>query len=74
MKKLSDRLNDLTQEAVDKPLKNGVMNPDLLYEPPFTDIHEEGLDGVFDEDDADSLVSLVRSFNETVGAPFRTVA
>ena len=50
------------------------MNPGLLYEPPFTDIHDEGLDGVFNDDEADDLVTLVRSFNETVGNPFRVVA
>ena len=51
-----------------------MMNPGLLYESPFTDIHYEGLDGVFNEEDADQIVSLVRSFNETVDDPFRTVA
>ena len=62
------------ENIIDYLTQNGVMNPGLLYEPPFTDIHQEGLDGVFNEDDADSLVSLVRSFNDTVGDPFRTVA
>lgn len=50
------------------------MNPGQLYEPPFTDIHDEGLDGVFNDDDADLLVSLVRSFNTTVDDPFSIVA
>lgn len=44
------------------------MNPGLLYEPPFTDLHYRGLEGVFEDDDADQIVSLVRSFNETVEA------
>ena len=46
------------------------MNPGLLYEPPFTNIHDEGLDGLFSSDDADNLWNVVRSFNETVGATF----
>ena len=50
------------------------MNPGLLYEPPFTDIHNEGLDGVFNDDEADEIIALVRSFNQTVDNPFRTVA
>ncbi|MBW4566323.1 MAG: hypothetical protein KME32_35780 [Mojavia pulchra JT2-VF2] len=48
-------------------LQNGVMDAGLLYEPPFTDLHYEGLDGVFGADDADGIVSIVRSFNEAVG-------
>ena len=54
------------ENIIDYLTQNGVMNPELLYEPPFTDLHYEGLDGVFNEDDADKIVSLVRSFNETV--------
>ncbi|NEQ87780.1 MAG: hypothetical protein F6K26_49715 [Moorea sp. SIO2I5] len=34
--------------------------------PPFTDLHYEGLDGVFNEDDADLIIATVGSFNETV--------
>ena len=62
------------ENIIDYLTQNGVMNPGLLYEPPFTDIHDEGLDGVFNDDEADDLVTLVRSFNETVGNPFRVVA
>ena len=51
---------------IDYLTQNGIMNPGLLYESPFTDIHYEGLDGVFDENDADLIVSLVRSFSATV--------
>ncbi len=39
------------------------MDPGLLYELPFTDLHPEGVDGVFENDDADQIVWLVRSFN-----------
>jgi len=62
------------ENIIDYLTQNGVMNPGLLYESPFTDIHQEGLDGVFNEDDGDQIVSLVRSFNETVDDPFRAVA
>ena len=53
---------------IDYLTQNGIMNPGLLYEPPFTDLHHKGLDGVFEDDDAEQIVSLVRSFNKTVGA------
>lgn len=55
---------------VDHLTQNGVMDIGLLYQQPFTDLHYEGLDGVFATDDADQIVSIVRSFNETVGNEF----
>ena len=50
------------------------MDPGLLYESPFIDIHSEGLDGVFNDDQAEEIISIVRSFNETVDAEFKSVA
>ena len=44
--------------------QNGVMDPGLLYESPFTDIHSEGLDGVFDDTNAKRIVGIIRSINE----------
>ncbi|BAY47585.1 type III restriction enzyme res subunit [Scytonema sp. HK-05] len=55
---------------IDYLTQNGVMDAGLLYEPPFTDLHYEGLDGVFEADDADQIISIVRCFNETVGKKF----
>ncbi|MBE9210619.1 hypothetical protein IQ244_29775 [Nostoc sp. LEGE 06077] len=55
------------ETIIDYLTQNGVMDAGLLYEPPFTDLHYEGLDGVFGADDADGIVSIVRSFNEAVG-------
>jgi type I restriction enzyme R subunit len=48
------------------------MDLGLLYEPPFTDLHYEGLDGVFDADKADQIISIISSFNATVGEDFGT--
>jgi type I restriction enzyme R subunit len=39
--------------------QNGTMDPGLLYEPPFTDMHDEGLDGVFGDDGATKIVHLL---------------
>ncbi len=58
------------ENIIDYLTQNGVMDPGLLYEPPFTDLHHQGLDGVFESDDADQIVLLVGSFNETVGVEF----
>ena len=58
---------------IDYLTQNGVMDPAMLYEPPFTDVHYEGLDGVFNDDEADNIVAIVRGFNAPVGA-FEAVA
>lgn len=55
------------ETIIDYLTQNGVMDPGLLYESPFTDLHYKGLDGVFEDDDAHQIVLLVGSFNETVG-------
>ncbi len=39
--------------------RNGVMDPGLLYEPPFTDLHDEGLDGVFGDDGTTRIIHLL---------------
>lgn len=58
------------ENIIDYLTQNGVMDVGLLYEPPFTDLHHEGLDGVFKDGDADQIIDIVRSFNDTVGAKF----
>lgn len=39
--------------------QNGAMDPGLLYEPPFTDLHNEGLDGVFGDEGATRIIHLL---------------
>ena len=39
--------------------RNGAMDPGLLYEPPFTDLHDEGLDGVFGDAGATKIIHLL---------------
>lgn len=40
---------------IDYLTKNGVMEPSLLYEAPFTDYSTRGLDGIFADSDASEL-------------------
>jgi len=44
---------------------NGTIDESILYEQPYTDIHEMGLDGVF-PDFADKIISLIRQINNSV--------
>ncbi|MGF1490080.1 MAG: type I restriction-modification enzyme R subunit C-terminal domain-containing protein, partial [Prochloraceae cyanobacterium] len=55
---------------IDRLTQNGVIDPGLLYESPFTDFHYEGLDGVFNSNDADNIIDIIRTFNNTVGETF----
>ena len=46
--------------------QNGVLEAAQLYEPPFNQIHFEGIDGVFSDGDADNIFGVVEAFNEAV--------
>ena len=54
------------EQIIDLLTQQVVMNLRLLYAAPFTDFHQDGLDGVFGDHDADSIVAIVRSFNHAV--------
>jgi type I restriction enzyme R subunit len=49
---------------------NGVLDPPKLYEPPFTDLHYKGPDGLFEDDQVDDLIHIIREVNQvtTYGA------
>lgn len=44
--------------------KNGTIEPSMLFEPPFTDMNDQGLLGVFDDGDAHKVISIIESINE----------
>lgn len=48
------------ENLVEMLTRKGSVPVSALYEPPFTNAHPQGIDGVFQEDDADRLVTLVR--------------
>lgn len=53
---------------IDRLTQRGVMDPGLLYEPPFTGLHYEGVDGLFSEGDAGQIISTITSINEQAAA------
>lgn len=55
-------------QVIDYLTQNGVMDPGLLYEPPFTDYSTTGLDGVFQNKDADRIVSILGAIRESAVA------
>jgi len=45
--------------------KNGIVDPGLLYDSPFTDRAPDGPDGVFGEAEVDNFLACVRQMNRT---------
>lgn len=43
---------------------NGTIDPAMLYEPPFTDMNDFGLNGVFEDVDAYKIISIVEHINQ----------
>ncbi len=50
--------------------KNGVIDKAMLFEPPFTNIHQDGLIGVFDDISAKKVIQLVSAVNENAQIKF----
>lgn len=45
--------------------QNGQINPEKLYDSPFKDYHSLGVDGVFNEQQADKIFQIITHFNES---------
>ena len=43
--------------------KNGKIDPSKLYDSPFKNYHNMGIDGVFNEHQADAIFKIVEEFN-----------
>lgn len=54
--------------VIDHLTKNGVLQAHQLYEPPFNQIHYEGIDGVFKEAEADNIVQMIKQINDSAVA------
>ncbi|MGC1550458.1 MAG: DEAD/DEAH box helicase family protein [Rhodanobacter sp.] len=54
--------------VIDRLTQRGVMDPGLLYEPPFTGLHHEGLDGAFPDADAGVIMAIIEEINHRAAA------
>jgi type I restriction enzyme R subunit len=43
----------------------GIIDPEMLFEPPFTDINTSGVMGVFDEEETRKVISIIEKVNGT---------
>ncbi|MGH8160445.1 MAG: type I restriction-modification enzyme R subunit C-terminal domain-containing protein [Rhodanobacter sp.] len=53
---------------IDRLTRSGVMDPGQLYDPPFTSLHHEGLDGAFGDSDANAIVNVLAEINRRAAA------
>jgi len=63
----ADQIN-FVNHIINHLTKRGIMNPSLLYDRPFIDIDDEGLDGLFGDAQADEIVQILRQVNASVTA------
>jgi type I restriction enzyme R subunit len=52
------------QNIISYLTKNGTIEPSMLFEPPFTDMNDQGLMGVFDDSDAHKVINIIERINE----------
>ncbi len=52
---------------IDSLEKNGIIDKGMLFDPPFTNLHDNGPLGLFPEDDAKKIFSIVDRLNEGLG-------
>jgi len=51
-------------EVIEYLVKNGVMEPKVMFDSPFTNINDQGLLGVFGEDKSKKIIELVLNIND----------
>jgi type I restriction enzyme R subunit len=51
--------------VIDYLARNGTIDVASLYEPPFTNRAPQGPEGIFDDQDVDEIVTILRSVQET---------
>lgn len=52
------------QNIIDHLTKNGTIAPEMLFESPFTDANQDGVVGLFDNGQAQRIVSIINEINE----------
>ncbi len=53
---------------IDYLTQNGVMDAGKLYEPPFTNFSAAGVDGIFKDQEADKIISILEMIRENAAA------
>lgn len=54
---------DFVNRIINLLTEKGEVKPEQLYDRPFTDLHQMGVDGLFDDDASDKIVSILRAIH-----------
>lgn len=54
--------------VIDSLTESGFVEPQVFYESPYTDIDDMGIAGVFDRDQTQEIIKIVRTLNDAVAA------
>ncbi len=49
---------------IDHLTQKGIMQPDSLYDPPFTNFHFGGIKGVFNDNRVDDIINIIKNIND----------
>lgn len=60
--------------VVEHLTRNGIMDPGLLYDSPFSDKSPDGPEGIFKDADVERLIRTVRTINESAADPLTAEA
>ncbi len=61
--------SNFVRQIIDYLTLQGVMEIGALYEPPFSDHHAQGPEGLFPDPDIDALVHIIRDINSNASFP-----
>lgn len=65
---LTANQNQFISMIIDFLSKNGVVDLEMLYSPPFTQFHYEGVSGVFNDADAKKIINIITGINHNAVA------
>lgn len=54
--------------VVDYLTEHGIMEPELLYESPFTDLNPSGVEGIFPSQDVERLIGILEEVRKRAAA------
>lgn len=60
--------NEFLDLVIDSLTESGIVDPAIFYESPFTDFDDMGIAGIFNRDQAQEIIKIVRSLNEAAAA------
>jgi len=55
------------QNIIDFLTRNGTIDPKMLFEPPFTNMHDKGVLGVFDQAQSSRIIQIIEGVNGNAG-------